>query len=250
MGLRLASPSPRIHLPRHMGRAQPGGSHGPAGRTCSPAHTPGIIRAPSPPCTPSPHRNSAGLSLTGSACARGWRSLYGRSNRQSVAEVSGWSRLTQATASGYVRSVLARSALQFQSRSLWRLGTGGRDRHSPRQDLGVGQPVHLLPGRWRAAGAQPCCSAQGAPSHVGQGPLKAGAARGLPCPPFAAGTSVASAEPRPGSCCCPRPTPQGPSSSGPVRAARGTTRSQVRGWPLVTRSPGGALPSPTSLERC
>lgn len=166
MGLRLASPSPRIHLPRHMGRAQPGGSHGPAGRTCSPAHTPGIIRAPSPPCTPSPHRNSAGLSLTGSACARGWRSLYGRSNRQSVAEVSDWSRLTQVTASGYVRSVLARSALQFQSRSLWRLGTGGRDRHSPppgpRRGAACAASPWEMAGGWgsalllRTGGSEPC----------------------------------------------------------------------------------------------
>lgn len=114
-----------------MGRAQPGGTHGPPGRTCSPAHIPSIVRAPGPQWTPTPHRDLAVLSLTGSACTQGWRSLYGKSNGKSVAEVSGWSHLTQVTAGGYVSSMLARSALLFQSRSLWRLGTGGWDRHRP-----------------------------------------------------------------------------------------------------------------------
>lgn len=61
--------------------------------------------------------------------------------------------------------------------------------------------------------------------------LRAGLVWRLLCPPFAAGTSVASAEPRPSSCSCLPPTRREPSSSGPVRAAMGTSHCQVPGCP-------------------
>lgn len=51
--------------------------------------------------------------------------------------------------------------------------------------------------------------------------------------PFAAGTSAASAVPRPSRCSCLRPTGLGPSSSDPARAAAATTHCQVTWRPLA-----------------
>lgn len=80
----------------------------------------------------------------------------------------------------------------------------------------------------------------------------AGPERRLLCPGFAVGTSVGSAGLRPSSCSCLLPTHQGPSSSGPVKAASGDILCQVLEQSLKTSFPGwrtscSALPDQTSL---
>lgn len=101
------------------------------------------------------------------------------------------------------------------------------------QRLGPGAGACADPGlgpQYQAPGSS-LCLLRGVgiwgPTHGSHGCLRAGPVWGLLCLPFAAGTSVASAEPRPSSCSCPPPMHRGPSLSGPVKAAMGTTHCQV-----------------------
>lgn len=59
---------------------------------------------------------------------------------------------------------------------------------------------------------------------------------------------MGSAESRPSSCSCLLPMPQGPSSSGPVRAALAATHCQVLGQQKTCLSQESTLSSPTSSD--
>ena len=103
--------------------------------------------------------------------------------------------------------------------ALW-AGAGVDPRLGPQyREPGVASPCHLRGvGLWGL-------------THGGQGLLGAGPVWGPLCLPFAAGTSVASAEPRPSSCSCPPPNVLGAFPVRPSESSHGDYSLSGTGCP-------------------